>query len=68
MTQSDAMMNLLNANRYQLMCTHNDLIGRSHPIEAYDEYITTTKDKVSPNLCLSQYNLCMYGVVVVILL
>ena len=40
-------MNLLKANRYQLLCAHNELIGRPPPIEAYNEYITTTKDKVS---------------------
>ena len=48
--QSDATMNLLKANRYQLMCAHNELISRSPPIEAYNEYITTTKDKVSLNI------------------
>jgi len=47
MIQSDATMNLLKANRYQLMCTHNELVDRPPPIEAYNEYITTTKDKVS---------------------
>lgn len=45
--QSDATMNLLKANRYQLMCAHNELISRSPPIDAYNEYITTNKDKVS---------------------
>ena len=43
-------MNLLKASRYQLLCTHNELIGRQPPIEAYNEYITTTKDKVSLNV------------------
>ena len=47
MMQSDATMNLLKANRYQLMCARNELSGRPLPIEAYNEYITTTKDKVS---------------------
>lgn len=40
-------MNMLKANRYQLMCVQNELMGRSPPIEAYNEYITTSKDKVS---------------------
>ena len=47
MIQSDATMNLLKANRYQLMCAQNELIDRPPPIEAYNEYITTTKEKVS---------------------
>lgn len=43
-------MNLLKASRYQLLCAQNELISRSPPIEAYNEYITTTKDKVSLNI------------------
>ena len=43
-------MNLLKASRYQLLCAYNELIGRLPPIEAYNEYITTSKDKVSLNV------------------
>ena len=48
----DAMLNMLKANHYKLLCAHAEISNAPRPTSHFSDYFETSKDKQVLSVCL----------------